>query len=304
MRRKNLYYAQLGEAIALAQSDIFEYKRISLILFDNIVENLLRSKTISELHHLLVMGELDKCDYKNIINEFDRFGNIITHAKGLEIVSIGEASIINYCHTSRNNLYHNLFEKENVTEYCILFYAGFLEKYFFDFLETGITGYSDKSAKASETIKCKENIKDFEELTNKLNAYISASSITSQKILSEILMDYIVTIEDFYECDAKEDWNEVNQIAKNQYFYDYEIKKQKNKGLNYRSIIPKFRQKWFDVNEEKLKKLKQQIQETEKVNIELSFEKFKNLNQKLEPIYIGIMLYYSEQEYQASLNED
>lgn len=30
MNRKNLFYAQLGEAISLANSEIFEYKRISL----------------------------------------------------------------------------------------------------------------------------------------------------------------------------------------------------------------------------------------------------------------------------------
>ena len=227
MERKNLYFAQLGEAISLANNEIFEYKRISLILFDNIVENLFRSNTISGLHHMLVMGELDKCDYKNIVNEFDRFGNIVTQAKRLEIISQGEASIINFCHTSRNNLYHKLFENEKVTEYCILFYSGFLEKNFLNFIETGITGYSDKSNKASDTIKRKENITDFEELIQKLNVYISTSSTTPQRILSEILSDYIVTIEDFYECDAKEEWSELNKIVKNQYFYDYEIKKLK-----------------------------------------------------------------------------
>jgi len=304
MERKNLYFAQLGEAISLANSEIFEYKRISLILFDNIVENLLRSNTSSELHHMVVMGELDKCDYKNIVNEFDRFGNIVTQAKRLEIISQGEASIISFCHKSRNNLYHKLFENENVTEYCILFYSGFLEKNFLKFIEIGITSYSDKSKKASDTIKKKEKIKDFEELIKKLNAYISLSSTTPQKILSEILLDFILTIEDFYECDAKEEWSELNKIVKKQYFYDYEIKKQKNKGVNYRSIIPKFRQKWFDVNEEELNKLKQQIKTLEKDEIEVSFEKFRNINQKLEPIYIGIMLYYSEQEYLASLMED
>ena len=176
MERKNLYYAQLGEAISLANSEIFEYKRICLILFDNIVENLLRSETSSALHHMLVMGELDKCDYKSIINELDRFGNIINQANRLEIITQGEASIVKYCHSSRNDLYHKLFEKENVTEFCVLFYAGFLEKYFAKFIEIGITGYSEKSTKASETIMRKENVKDLEELIKKLNTYISKSS--------------------------------------------------------------------------------------------------------------------------------
>ncbi|MCK4677833.1 MAG: hypothetical protein KAT48_06860 [Bacteroidales bacterium] len=304
MERKNLYYAQLGEAISLANNDTFEYKRISLILFDNIVENLLKSKTTSELHHLLVMKELDKCDYKNIVSNFDRFSNIVTQAKKLEIISIGEASIINFCHTSRNNLYHKLFENEKVTEYCILFYSKFLEKYFSQFIEIGITGYSDKSKKASDTIKRKENITEFKEIISRLNTYICSSSTTPQEILSEILSELIETIENFYECDANEDWSELNKIVKNQYFYDYEIKKEMNKGLDYRSLIPKFRQKWFDVNQEKLTKLKRQIETTKNQDIELSFEKFKNNNQKLEPIYIGIMLYYSEQEYLASLMED
>lgn len=304
MERKNLYFAQLGEAISLANSEIFEYKRISLILFDNIVENLLRSNTSSELHHMLVMGELDKCDYKNIVNGFDRFGNIVTQAKRLEIVSKGEALIINYCHTSRNNLYHKLFENKKVIEFCILFYSKFLEKKFLYLIETGIISYSDESKKASDIIKRKENIKDFDELIHKLSLYVTTSSTTPQRKLSEMLLGFIETIEDFYESGAKEEWSELNKIVKNQYFYDYEIKKQENKGVDYRSIIPKFRRKWFDVNKGKLNILKQQIQTFEENEIEIAFEKFRNINQKLEPIYIGIMLYYSEQEYLASLMED
>lgn len=303
MRRKNLYYAQLGEAISLANSEIFEYKRISLILFDNIIENLLRSKTTSELHHLLEMSKLDKCDYKSIINKFDGFGNIITQAKRLEIITIKEAPIVNFCHTSRNNLYHKLFEDERITNFCILFYCKFLENYFLQFIETGIIGFSDKSQYASKTIMKKEKIKELDELITKLNIYYSSNNVTPQNILSEILLDHIVTIEDFYECDAKENWDELNKIAKNQYFYDFEIKKQKNKGLNYKSLMPNFRQKWYDVNKEKLNNLKKQISDNSTLSIELSFERFKTINQKLEPIYIGIMLYYSEQEYLASLME-
>ena len=295
MERKNLYFAQMGEAISLANHEIFEYKRISLILFDNIVENLLKSNIISRLRYMLVMGELDKSDYRNIINNLHWFDNIVTQARRLEIISQGEASIINYCHISRNNLYHKLFENEKVTEYCILFYSIFLESNLFYFIETGITGYSEKSEKSSEIIKKKESIIDFEELTQKLNVYISTSSTIPQRILSEILLNYVVTIEDFYESEAKEEWSALNKIVKNQYFH--EVKNQKNEGLNDRSIIPKLRKKWFDVNEEKLKNLKQDIQKSEKYDIELSFIKFRTISEKLEPIYIGIMLYYSMQEY-------
>jgi hypothetical protein len=301
MEYQNLYYAQLGEAISLANSEIFEYKRISLILFDNIVENLLRSKTISELHYLLVMKELDKCDYKNIVNEFDRFNSIINRAKKLEIITMKEAPIVNFCHASRNNLYHKLFLDERITNFCILFYCKFLENYFLKFIETGTISSCNKSQYATKAIKKKEKIKKLDELITKLNIYYSTSKVIPQDILSEILLDLIETIEDFYECYTNENWEELNKIAKNQYFYNYEIKKQHNKGLNYRSLIPKFKQKWYDVNKEKLNDLKKQILENTTLSIELSFEKFKTINQKLEPIYIGIMLYNSEQEYLASL---
>ena len=306
MKKMNLYFAQLGEAISLANSHIFEYKRISLILFDNIVENLLRMNATSALNHSLVMGNIDKCDYKNTINGFNMFGNIIEQAKRCEILSKREAEIISFCHKSRNKLYHELYEKENVTEYCILFYAIFLKNNFIRLLETGITSYSDKSTAATETIKRKENIEELEELPRRLHTYISLSSTSPQKILAEILMDYIGSIEEFYENDTQQDWNELNKIIKKQYFFDFEIKKKKKKniGVNYSSIIPEFKREWYDLNGVKLSSFKLQIIELEKIDIELSFEKFQKINKKLEPIYIGIMLYQSEQEYHASLSDD
>jgi hypothetical protein len=38
--------------------------------------------------------------------------------------------------------------------------------------------------------------------------------------------------------------------------------------------------------------------------MEMAFNKFHALMFKTEPTYIGLMLYYSNEEYLASLNED
>jgi len=304
MRRKNIYYAQLGEALALAQSNIFEYKRISLILFDNIVENLLQSQNYQKLRHKLVMGEYNKEKFDTIINSFSDFDSIIKYSKILNVINEKEEPIIKYCHIARNKLYHSLFEDARITDFCILFYCSFLERNFTSFIEIGTTSYSDFENKSTKAIIQKEGVSSLSDIIKKLEQINKLQNVSPQAILSNIIADFIHQFEDFCECDAKESWAKLNKIARNQYFYDYEIKQKINKNIDLNELIPVFRKKWYNLDCKKVTILKGNASQLKKLSVESAFEKFANLFSKLYPIYIGIMLYYSEQEYIASLNED
>lgn len=304
MRRKNLYYAQLGEAIALAQSDIFEYKRISLILFDNIVENLLQSQNYQKLRHKLVMSEIKKEEFDKIIISFEEFDSIVKYAKTLNVINEKEKQIIKCCHKARNKLYHSLFEDSRITDFCILFYSNFLERNFTSFLEIGITSYSDNENKSTNEIIQKEGVSNLSDIIKNLEQINISQSVTPQAILSNIICDFIEQFKAFYKCDSKESWDELNRIARDQYFYDYEIKQEKHKNIDVNELIHVFRKKWYNLDSKKINILNESASQLKKLNVEDAFEKFTTIFSKLNPIYIGIMLYYSEQEYIASLNED
>lgn len=304
MRRKNLYYAQIGEALALAQSKISEYKRISLILFDNIVENLLQSQNYQKIRHKLVMGEIKKEEFDKIITSFNEFDSIVKYAKILNVINEKEEPIIKCCHKARNKLYHSLFEDSRITDFCILFYCNFLERNFTSFLEIGLTSYSSNESKSTHEIIQKEGVSNLSNIMKNLEQMNKSQSVTPQAILSDIICDFIVQFKTFYESDSKESWDELNKIASNQYFYDYEIKQEKHINIDLNELIPEFRKKWYNLDSKKITMLNESASHLKKLNVEDSFEKFANLFSKLNPIYIGIMLYYSQQEYIASLNED
>ena len=247
-------------------------------------------------------GTQEKVKFDKIVNSFNNFDNIVKHAKKLKIIKEKEAPIINYCHKARNKLYHSLFEDYRITDFCIFFYCSFLERNFTSFLE--ITCYSDSENESTNEILNKEGISKLSDIIKKLEQINKLQNNAPQIILSNIIYDFIIQFEDFYECDSKESWEEFNKIAKNQYFYDFEIKQEKHKGVDISELIPKFRKNWYNIDSIKIEILKEQAYQLKKLYIEDAFKKFENLFSKLNPIYIGIMLYYSEQEYLASLNED
>ena len=87
MKTRNLYYAQLGKAISLANYEIFEYKRISLILFDNIIENLLTNSVSLALYHKFLEKKLDKGEFQKSTKDLKWFDKITKQAKKLDIIS-------------------------------------------------------------------------------------------------------------------------------------------------------------------------------------------------------------------------
>jgi hypothetical protein len=298
VRRKNLYYAQLGQAINLAQNSIFEYKRIGLILLDNIVENLLITQNSIKLRHSLVMGNLNKTDYENIISSFNRFEKIIHQSFILELINTSEKNIFDYSHKARNNLYHNLFADKRVTDFCILYYCNFLERNFKNYIEIGITGHSySESNSTNEILKC-EKVNSLEEILLKLRSFNQSQKDLAQNILADIIEDYIWQIEDTMENETFESYDTLNSTAKDFYCNYF-------KNTNYNGLNPSgFVKQWYSINKRKITKIKETVVEIRNVNLETAFDKYHKLMVKTEPIYIGLMLYYSNQEYLASLNED
>jgi hypothetical protein len=298
MNIKNLYYAQLGEALKLAQSPIFEYKRISLILLDNIVENLLITQNSKKLHHLLVMSSIKKPEFKKIISSFNRFENIIYQSFILNIIDVSEKNIFDYCPKARNNLYHNLFADKRFADFCILLYCNYLEENFKHFIESGITSYSERESKSTKEILKVEKLSSLEEIISNLKTYNHSQKGISQKILAGIIEDYIWQIEDTMANETFETFEKLNSIAKK--FYTNYFKNNKYNGLNPSGYIKQY----YSINEHKIDAIKKIITEIRNSTIESSFEKYNKLMLKIEPIYIGIMLYNSNEEYLASLNED
>ncbi|MCX6231113.1 MAG: hypothetical protein NTZ33_06175 [Bacteroidetes bacterium] len=294
MNRKNLYYAQFGEALKLAQSNIFEYKRISLVLFDNIIENLLINQNTIRLKHLLVMNEIQKNEYESIIKSFNKFENIISKSLFLSLINESEKNIIDYCHKTRNNLYHHLFADKRMTEFCILYYCNFLENKFESFLDIGIIGYSERESKSTQEILEVEKVNNFEEIVTKLKKYNHLQKTTPQKILSEIISDYIWQITDAMVNETFDTYKELNKIA-NEHYNNYN-KNEKYNGLNSTGFI----KQWYLINETNIVEMKNMCNDLQNCSLEKSYKKFYTLLIKLEPAYIGIMLYYSEQEYSAS----
>lgn len=304
MKRKNLYFAQLGEAISLANKNIFEYKRISLILFDNLIENLLKSQCYEHLSHNLHNSKITKEQFESKIDGFNRFENILIQSKKLSIIQAMEKPILDFCHKTRNNLFHNLFDDERVTEFCIIYCCVFLGKRFENLMEIGTISNSLLKEISALTILTEEKVEELNEIIPKLNRVVKSHRFSPQIILSHILSDYISMFESFFESTAHESWVEFNQMIKNQYFFSYEVKRKKNSGIELNEIIPKFKLQWFDLNEKKMSQIKEQINQLKTFEIEKAFEKFDCLNTFLEPIYIGIMLYNSDQEYIACAQED
>jgi hypothetical protein len=298
MSQKNLYYAQLGEALRLAENNIFEYKRISLILLDNIVENMLISQNSIKLHHQLFMNTIIKSKYDKLISNNYYFDNIIQLSLCLKLINVSEKNVFAYCHNARNNLYHHLFANKQVTDFCILFYCDFLENNFKNYIENSISWSSENEIKSTHEIIKIEGVRDLEDILLKLQEFNNSKKDLPQNILADIIEEYILQIEDTIENETFLTYHILNSTARK--FYEHNFENNKYNGLSPSSSISQ----WYNINENKINELKGRITEIRNVNIETAFARYWEFMIKIEPIYIGIMSYYSSKENLASLNED
>jgi len=138
MRRENILYSQLFEALKFSEHSLFVYKRMSLILLDNIVENLLKDKAIESARSNLVFEKISKDKFNKIVESLRYFENITKHSKEFGLIHSKEKPLLEFCHTARNNTYHHLFEDERILDCCIYILFEFIKKNIQRLIDFGI----------------------------------------------------------------------------------------------------------------------------------------------------------------------
>lgn len=295
MNRTNLIYAQLSEAIRLASNEIFDYKRISLILLDNIIENLLRTQVLISARHEKVMSQISKEKYEEILKSLGEFDKIIKYSSFLKIIDSKSQPLLNFCHKRRNNVYHHFYEDTRVTDCCIQMLNEFIYKNLERLMEIGISEYSEESKKNHELILQISSTDSYHSiLTNLNNLFLQNDS--PSKILSSILNSQIEEIENFWESSTNEDWEKFNKIIRTQYFWDKEYKEEKNQNENIDLLIHNFQKKWRNINKDFIDDIKKKAATFVKLPTVYAFEKYQLINSKIEPIYFGMRMYIAKQE--------
>lgn len=303
MKEKNKVYSQLTEAIRLANYNIFDYRRISLILFDNIVEYLLNLQVYFAIRRDRENKNFTIDKRKRIIKSLNRFENITKYANEYEIINEKEKPVLNYCHKARNNVYHNFREDERITDCCLFILSKFLFNNNERLLVTGIIELSDTLLENQKMILKIGNLKSYEEALIKLKDFYS-NNIQPAEIFSQILIGELMELIEFQECDANEDWDEFNTIIRGQYFWDVSYKKEKEKKnqLDLDFFISDFKKNWQDLNQSQIDRYKQKALRLKELPTNDSFEKFITIKDRLYPFYLGMKYYIAEQEYKADLS--
>lgn len=295
MQSENLKYAQIGEAIRFAGYNTFEYRRLSLILLDNLIENLLIKLNGDLLRHELILGKITKIQFDVKTQSFNKFEHITKISFQLGIIGEMDKNIINYCHKARNNLYHTMFEDERITEFGVLYYCNFIFNNFIKFFETQIKSFSDIELESAKMISKINGINNTQDLYEILNFFCKSQITKPQEILSSILDHYISVISEAVSEETFPSYQELNNTTM-EYYKDY-IAGDKYKGLNPSGKIKQL----TNLNENKVKSIQQTIKEINNQSVEISFTNYTKIILKIEPVYIGLMLYFSEQEYEADL---
>lgn len=303
MKEKNIVYSQLTEAIRLANYNIFDYRRISLILFDNIVEYLLNLQIYFAVRRDRENKNFTIDRRKKIIESLNRFENTTKYANDYEIINEKEKPVLNYCHKARNNAYHNFREDERVTNCCLFILSEFLFNNIERLLVTGIIDLSETWLENQKMILKIGNLKSYEDALIKLKDFYS-NNIKPAEIFSQILIDEMMELTEFQECDTNEDWDEFNTIIRRQYFWDvsYKTEKEKSNQMDLNLFIADFKKNWQDLNQSQIERYKQKAFNLKELPTNDSFEKFITIKNRLYPFYLGMKYYMAEQEYKADLS--
>lgn len=309
MKIKNTVYSQIAEAIKLASYNIFDYKRISLILFDNTIEYLLKVQVLDlqpyfAIKHNIIVKELKGKKHEDFSEILNRFENLTKYAKKFNIISEKDKPILDYCHKARNNVYHNFFENERITDCCVSILSEFLCKNVEKLLEIWDREWSETLSRNQNKIFEIANLKSYKDALSNLHSYHS-TNIKPSYVFSQILIDELTELLEFQESSANEDWEEFNTILREQYFWDiiYKEERKKNNKIDLHLFASDFKKKWKNLNQKDIDKYKQQSNTLKKISTNDAFEKFINIKNKLTPFYLGMKYYISEQEYNADCNE-
>lgn len=304
MKRENVVYSQLSEAIRLADNNIFDYRRISLILFDNIVENLLAFHVQNAVMHAWIMGELSKESYTKLLNSLKWFENVTKNSKEYNIIEERDVKMLDFCHKARNNVYHKFYEDERITDCCVFILSEFLYHNTTRLLDRNSYEVGTEYQKNRIKILNVSNLKSYDDLLIRLGDFCLKNAKPSE-LFSQIIMDYLNELIDFKEM-IGEDWERFNSIIRRQLFWDidYKNEKKKNLQLDIEIVVSQFKKKWKDLNQNSYNMYKSKAFELKTMPTSIAFEKFINLGDKILPYYSGMLLYCDDQEYKRNLLDD
>jgi len=296
MNRENIYYSQLSEAIKFAEYNLFPYKRISLILLDNIVENLLSAKANYYARHWLMLNKLSKPDCFKIIKSLNRFENATKFSNQFEIIGNKEKPLLEYCHKARNNAYHYLYVEERIADCCILMLSEFIYKNIVRLNDFGIYSIEHEEKR---NILAINNLNSTDELLEKIKSYCENSEKPSD-IFSEMIIGFLNEINEFIESNANEDLETFNSIIKEQYLNEIQtIEQLESIEKPYLEKLSYFKKGWKDFKATDFVNLKNQSLNLKKLSTIDAFEKFINIFNRVYPYYLLMKFYVVEQENQA-----
>jgi lipoate-protein ligase A len=240
------------------------------------------------------MEGLTKEKHEKLLKELDSFKNTTEYAKKYKIINEKDKPMLDYCHKARNNVYHHFYEDERITNSCVFILSEFLFHNVLNLLETGIKVSSDNIRRNQNKIFEIGNIKSFEDVLDNLNA-LCTNNIKPSEIFSQILIDELTELIEFYESSANENWEEFNSIIRKQYFWDvsYKNEKEKNNQIDLDLFASDFKKKWKNLKQKDFDNYKQKAIALKKLPTNDSFVKFINIKDKLTPFYLGMRYYIS-----------
>ncbi len=304
MKKDNLYIAQIGEAIKYYQDSIYEYRRLSLILLDNVVEVILKEKLSNHLY-LHYRKKLSKDQIEDKIKGLIYHENVTKEALNTILINEDEKRVIDFCHEIRNSQYHEpseysyILTKDNYSliECGILSLIEFLITKYYVLTKSDYIEFSLFKSNREKLIFEKNLINIPEQIILKLAECLSYAEKKPSEIIGDIINDDIICIAEFYECDAKEEWEIFNSLTK-EYYKFYKSKINPNDTLTSEiKDFPTF-------NESKISKLKNRVNEIKKLQTSKAIEKMKTFTDEYNKVLIGMKMYQYEQERIAYENED
>lgn len=305
MPLKMLLYAQLGEAINLADNPAYEYKRISIILFDNIIENLLKKKILEIIFEKKRNKEIVIFDFEKINNsinsKYDFEKDILKNAAKFYLIKKEEQDILSFCHKTRNNVYHNLLDDFMTIDLCISLYFEFFIANFTKLILSWISS-CDSRQNSYKIILERNKVSSYNEIINKLQC-IYEKNKSSKFIMKEILNEKFEMVYSFWINFSDQNWEKFNELLLPDYYY-HKIKMEGKidlQTLNFNEIEEKIkefskRNSIGNFTQKKMNKLEWLINTIINLDNFKAFEDFKSKNNEINPFIRAISDFNSKLE--------
>jgi hypothetical protein len=223
MEATKLYTVQVKEALAFYKNEHIEYKRLSHILLDNIIEVLLKIKIKNQIYRHY-RNKISETEIDKKLKSCEYFDNLIKESKNTGIITEEERKVLNFTHDVRNVQFHEPYTTEfshincqkKLVECGILCNIEFLVSASskFVYLNSDLTKTHEYFR---EPLSKKVGLNKPVELILLLSEAYSKRKTSPNILLSTIIAENITMIEEFFENDAMEDWESFRNKALDEY---------------------------------------------------------------------------------------